>query len=141
MHFLSAAVNSAIRSGTRCLPGVDCLPECFSLLLLDTEFNVGTLRESDVVSLTVPIRTHDLINTVRMLDEAADQKLKNKLRQKKRQRAEEDKKTVNAAKLLLMDRNHMTEPEAYRFIQKTSMDTGRTMLETAQMILLFERDS
>ena len=76
-----------------------------------------------------------------MLDEAADQKLKNKLRQKKRQRAEEDKKTVNAAKLLLMDRNHMTEPEAYRFIQKTSMDTGRTMLETAQMILLFERDS
>jgi response regulator NasT len=35
----------------------------------------------------------------------------------------------------------MTEPEAYRFIQKTSMDTGRTMLETAQMILLFERDS
>ena len=120
---------------------IDCLPECFSLLLLDTEFNAGTLRESDVVSLTVPIRTHDLINTVRMLDEAADQKLKNKLRQKKRQRAEEDKKTVNAAKLLLMDRNHMTEPEAYRFIQKTSMDTGRTMLETAQMILLFERDS
>ena len=61
--------------------------------------------------------------------------------EKGRQRAEEDKKTVNAAKLLLMNRNHMTEPEAYRFIQKTSMDTGRTMLETAQMILLFERDS
>ena len=57
---------------------IDCLPECFSLLLLDTEFNVGTLRESDVVSLTVPIRTHDLINTVRMLDEAADPRRRTK---------------------------------------------------------------
>jgi response regulator NasT len=75
-----------------------------------------------------------------MMDEAADHKLKNLLRKTKKQRSEEDKKTVNAAKLLLMDRNHMTEPEAYRFIQKTSMDTGRTMLETAQMILLFEEE-
>jgi response regulator NasT len=34
-----------------------------------------------------------------------------------------------------MERNNMTEPEAYRYLQKNSMDMGRTLLETAYMIL------
>ena len=42
------------------------------------------------------------------------------------------------AKALIMDRNHLTEEEAFRYIQKTSMDTGRSMVETAEMILTFQ---
>ena len=34
-----------------------------------------------------------------------------------------------------MERNGMTEPEAFRYIQKNSMDMGRTFVESAQMIL------
>ena len=34
----------------------------------------------------------------------------------------------------------MTEPEAYRYLQKNSMDMGRTLSETAQMILLVNGD-
>ena len=34
-----------------------------------------------------------------------------------------------------MDRNHLTEEAAYRYIQKCSMDNGTNMVETAQMIL------
>ena len=34
-----------------------------------------------------------------------------------------------------MDRNHLTEEEAYRYIQKCSMDSATGMVETAQMIL------
>lgn len=112
------------------------LQECFSLVLLDTEYNVGSLRESGVIALTLPVSVHDLVSTVRMLDAASEQKLKNMFRNRKKTRSEADKKMIGEAKLLLMERNHMTEPESYRFIQKTSMDTGRTMLETAQMILL-----
>ena len=29
----------------------------------------------------------------------------------------------------------MSEPEAFRYLQKNSMDFGRTMVESAQMIL------
>lgn len=39
-----------------------------------------------------------------------------------------------------MERNHLSEEEAHRYIQKSSMDNGTNMVETAQMILtlLFE---
>ena len=30
----------------------------------------------------------------------------------------------------------MSEPEAFRYIQKISMDTGRRAVETAEMILI-----
>lgn len=34
-----------------------------------------------------------------------------------------------------MDRNGMSEEEAHRYIQKTSMDSGTNMVETAEMII------
>ena len=34
-----------------------------------------------------------------------------------------------------MERNHMTEEEAHRYLQKTSMDSGTNLVETAQMLL------
>ena len=37
--------------------------------------------------------------------------------------------------MLLMARNHMTEEEAHRYLQKTSMDSGTNLVETAQMVL------
>ena len=46
---------------------------------------------------------------------------------------------INNAKWLLMERNHMTEQEAFRYIQKSSMDSGTNMVETAQMILLLNK--
>ena len=37
-------------------------------------------------------------------------------------------------KKLLMERNHMSEEEAHRYMQKCSMDSGNNMVETAKMI-------
>jgi response regulator NasT len=34
-----------------------------------------------------------------------------------------------------MERNGMSEEEAHRYIQKTSMDSGTNMVETAQMVI------
>ena len=34
-----------------------------------------------------------------------------------------------------MDKNNMSENEAHRYIQKSAMDSERTMVETAEMIL------
>ena len=39
------------------------------------------------------------------------------------------------SKEVLMDKNNMSENEAHRYIQKSAMDSGRTMVETAEMIL------
>ena len=48
---------------------------------------------------------------------------------------EEEKKILWEAKAVLMERNHMTEEEAHRYIQKCSMDSGTSLTETAQMVL------
>ncbi|MFR2620283.1 MAG: ANTAR domain-containing protein [Clostridia bacterium] len=34
-----------------------------------------------------------------------------------------------------MARNNMTEEEAHRYLQKSSMDSGTNMVETAEMVL------
>ena len=46
---------------------------------------------------------------------------------------------IEKAKAFLMERNRMTEEEAHRFLQKCSMDSGNSMVETAQMIISLER--
>mgnify|MGYP002508110420 FL=1 len=52
-----------------------------------------------------------------------------------RKRSEKEKEIIIKAKLVLMERNNMSEEEAYRYIQKTSMDSGINMVEMAKMIL------
>ena len=34
-----------------------------------------------------------------------------------------------------MERNHMTEDEAHKYIQKCAMDSGTKLVESAQMVL------
>lgn len=45
------------------------------------------------------------------------------------------KAIVGKAKGIIMDRYHMSEPDAYRMIQKTSMDTGIPVKEIAKTII------
>ena len=47
----------------------------------------------------------------------------------------ETRKRVERAKGLLMDRMEMTEPEAFRWIQKTSMDRRLSMREVADAVI------
>ena len=53
-----------------------------------------------------------------------------------KKRTEQEQNYINNAKWLLMERNNMTEQEAFRYIQKCSMDSGTNMVESAQMILM-----
>ncbi len=44
---------------------------------------------------------------------------------------------IQSAKKVLITQRNMTEPEAHRYLQKMSMDAGRSLAETARMVLLF----
>ena len=46
-----------------------------------------------------------------------------------------DRKYVDRAKGLIMERRNMTEKEAFSYIRKLSMDKGKTMAETAKILL------
>ena len=105
------------------------------MLLLDSGAGISTGRETDVIAVTMPVKVHEFIETVNMMMDTVERRLSKAAKRAKRVRSERDENYINNAKLVLIERNHMTEDEAYRYMQKTSMDTGRSMVETAQMIL------
>ena len=87
-----------------------------------------------VVGLPMPIKVYDLVNTVEMMLQTMERQRK-KRRGKARERSTGEKQVIEEAKALLMERNNMTEEEAHRYLQKSSMESGTNMSETAQMIL------
>lgn len=112
----------------------DCLPPHFEMLLVASKQVLSEGAGSGIVCVPMPIRVQDLLNTLEMMAVQVEQRRK-RLRQKPKVRSEEDRKVVSEAKRLLMERNHMSEEEAHRYLQKCSMDSGRNLVESAQMVL------
>lgn len=110
------------------------MPEYFEMLLITSKNTIVDCRQ-DVMTLGLPFRASDLISTVEMMLGQQERKLK-KQRGATKKRTEREQNYINNAKWVLMERNNMTEQEAFRYIQKCSMDSGTNMVETAQMILL-----
>ncbi|MCI5902543.1 MAG: ANTAR domain-containing protein [Blautia sp.] len=117
---------------------LDNKPDYFELLLLGSRRVIEEAPNS-VITVEMPLRASDLVNTVDMMVTQLDRRLK-KLRKKPKKRSKEEENAIASAKLLLMERNHMSEEDAYRYIQKNSMDSGTNMAETAQMILMLLND-
>ena len=111
-----------------------CLPSDFEVLLLGTAQTLSAAPHS-VLSLQLPIKAADLVNTVHMILSKQEQKRRRK-KNRPRARSWKEQNYISNAKMVLMERNHLSEEEAYRYIQKSSMDTGTNMVETAQMILM-----
>lgn len=114
------------------------LPEYFELLLLASPAELENCPLGMMV-LTYPVKAHDLAGTVEMMLAQQARRLKKNKRPVKK-RTEEEQNYINNAKLLLMERNCMSEQEAFRYIQKCSMDSGTDMAETAQMVLMLMYD-
>ena len=112
----------------------ECLPTGFEMLLMASGHLLEQCGESGIVCLSMPLKTGDLLNTVGMMAESIERRQR-RVRQMPRVRSTEEQKAVKEAKELLMARNHMSEEEAHRYLQKCSMDSGTGMAETALMVL------
>lgn len=108
------------------------LPKNFQMVVMGSAHVVAEAAGFDLLALAMPLKTYDLVNTIEMVFGQMERRFK-KSAPKKRDEREEN--YINNAKLLLMERNYLTEEEAHRYIQKCSMDNGTNMVETAQMIL------
>ena len=110
------------------------LPKGFEMLLMASRNLLEEYAGSDVMSLAMPLKVHELIETVDMMVQNIERRRR---RQKAvpKQRNPEEMALIRAAKELLMERNNMTESEAHRYIQKCSMDSGTNLVETAQMVI------
>lgn len=110
----------------------ECVNEDFEIVVLASPKNAAEIPES-TLCINLPMRESELVDTVEMLLEQIDGK-RRRLR-KPRSRSRNEKECITEAKLVIMKKYQYTEEEAYRYIQKTSMNTGNTMLRTAQLIL------
>lgn len=114
------------------------LPPSFQMLLVASPDVCSDRQIADLMCLAMPLKVHELVQTLEMISYSIARKRK-KERMQPKQRSEEEQKLLNGAKDLLMGRNNMTEEEAHRYIQKRSMDNGTGLVETAQMILSLMR--
>lgn len=102
----------------------------FEMLLLASQRVLAEKSPDGVVAVCMPLKVHELLETVNMMAYA-----QGKRKKKARSRSPREKAVIESAKALLMERNHMTEEEAHRYLQKCSMDSGNSIVETAQMVI------
>ena len=112
----------------------ELLPPGFEMLLMASKNYLSDCLGNDIVCLGMPLKVHDLLNTVGMMVDNMERR-KRRQRLKPRERSGEEVELIKEAKRLLMERNNMTEEEAHRYVQKCSMDSGTNLVETAQMVL------
>ncbi|MCD8332567.1 MAG: ANTAR domain-containing protein [Clostridiales bacterium] len=110
------------------------LPAGFQMVTITSRDDWAENGDADVVSLSQPLKVHELVATMEMVTYNL-QRARKRRRQQPRQRTAGEQELITRAKSILMSRNNMTEQEAHRYLQKTSMDNGTSFTETAQMIL------
>lgn len=102
------------------------------LLVASARALSGGVREG-VVGVTMPLKAQELLESLEMIVSSQERRRRRK-KTIPPKRSERERKLIDDAKALLMERNHMTEEEAHRYLQKTSMDSGTNMAETAEML-------
>ncbi len=110
------------------------LPAPMQMLLLAAPNFLSQRHEEGLVCLAMPLKVQALLQTVEMMEYDLARKRRRSGKQPKR-RTEAEEILISQAKERLMEQNHMTEQEAYRYMQKSSMDSGTGMAETARMVL------
>lgn len=114
----------------------ECMPEGFTLLLLATRQHLSECDErGSIECLPMPLKAHELVETVHTLIRQCERKRK-KRRESPREKSPEEMALIAQAKAFLMEKRSMTEMQAHKYLQKCSMDSGRSIAESAQMVLV-----
>lgn len=114
------------------------LPSSFGMLLIASPRAVGEGVADGVVSVTMPLHAAELFESLEAVAAEVDRR-RRKRRTMPLQRSDREKQVIQEAKTMLMERNGISEEEAHRYLQKTSMDSGTNLVETAQMVLTLMR--
>lgn len=110
------------------------LPEQFRMMLICSPDRLGDQEiPKNVVFLSTPLKVGELLQSLQDITGIYRSRRKIHLPPG---RSAEDIEKMNKAKSILMERNHMTEPEAHRYLQKRAMDTGTGIVEIAEMVIM-----
>ncbi|MCD8119279.1 MAG: ANTAR domain-containing protein [Lachnospiraceae bacterium] len=113
---------------------LDNMPEYARIVLIAQGEPREREQSGKLTYLKMPLKVQDLIREVGALNARMDEERRRR-RSVRRPRSPEEEELVQRAKTLLMNRNHWTEPQAHRYLQRVSMDTGTNLPESAGMVL------
>jgi AmiR/NasT family two-component response regulator len=107
------------------------------LTAYDEQRLVARAAEAGVMAyLAKPFQERDLLSALKVAKARFDQMLALAEEVDRLEDALETRKLVDRAKGILMNREKMAEPDAFRAIQKTAMNQRKPMREIAQAIIL-----
>ena len=110
------------------------LPEYYEMVVMGSQAALEQMELIDILKIALPMKTQAFINNIGLLETTMMRRRK-KRRQMPKNRSGEERILIDSAKSLLMEAKNYTEEEAHRYLQKTSMSNGTSIVETAQMVL------
>ncbi|MDD2897443.1 MAG: response regulator [Desulfuromonadaceae bacterium] len=129
------------------MPGMDGISAAIEIrkklkipiMLLTSACDGATVKRASASGiaayLTKPLRQQDLLPAIEIALQHTEaiEELKEKIDDL--HELIENRKVIEKAKGLIMEKNHLSEAEAYRAMQKTAMDKRKTLLQVAGGIL------
>ena len=129
------------------MPGMDGISEAteirkklkIPIMLLTSACDGATVKRASASGiaafLTKPLRQQDLLPAIEIALHHVEEleELKEKIDDLRE--VIENRKIIEKAKGILMEKNHVSEAEAYRIMQKGAMDKRKTLLQIANKIL------
>lgn len=121
---------------------MELLPETFDMLAVVSSRHQTIFERPGMFVLTQPFQTDTLADSIRQILDTrqlshgrhrSDKHSPAELTSK--QRSQEEEKMIAQAKYLLMNRKKFSEPEAHRYLQRKSMESGIRMADLARRIL------
>ena len=110
------------------------LPRGFEMLLIASAARLSEVEGGGIQAVSMPLKARDLVSTLQTMVRSYMQRKKRE-KAKSQARSEEDRAIIEKAKLILVQRNNISEEEAHHYIQKNSMDSGTNLVEMAEMII------
>lgn len=107
------------------------LGEKTMVLVVARPAHLDMCEQEGIFKLAMPLSRADLLASLNMLSQFYDMQLKASLTK----HSDERQKLISRAKEVLMDKNHMSEEQAHKFIQKKSMDSGSRLEDIARLII------
>lgn len=109
--------------------------DCSFLAIVNEPYKSIVQEETDIICISSPINTMLLINTLDIIYQS-ERKINNLKKKVNNLEVKINERIIiEKAKGILMEQKSFSEQEAYRFIQKNSMDSGLRMVEYAKQII------
>ena len=108
------------------------------LLMVRSDLFATTCRkveDAGVLTLAKPVSKNDFYTALKLITATSARLLNEEKKTRRLQDKLEETKLVSRAKIILMEKMKISEPEAHRYIEKEAMDSRRTRKEVAEKII------